>query len=867
MPANMRGEMGYPTDVNRKGKQRPMMESDVFPYEYSKPGDIIIGGIAAQFDCLLEISNFEENPKTKVVEELMAILKNYQHVLSLMFAVKQINENPKILPNISIGFHIYDSYHNAKMSYQNTLKLLSAQRKTIPNYNCKKQTNLIAVIGGLDAKVSLHMATVLSIYKFPQIACCVFAPVMNVKIQLPFFYRMIPSETNQYVGLIQLLLFFQWKWIGIVSPDDDKGEKFVQTMLPMLSQNAICAAIIERTLTLSGVLENFESFEPVFKMAASLSKPNVKVYIVNADPQAISCLKWLVYIYESTQRSIQVTIGKVWLMTAQWDFSSETLHRDFNIHFFHGALSLASHSKEVLGFTEFLRSLQPTWSKGDGFIRIFWEQAFNCLFPNSNEGKENNNSCTGKENLENLPGTLFEITMTSQSYSIYNAVHAIAHALHKMFLSSTHRLDPTDLLHWQLHHFLKTMSFNHSAEDTVSFDENGELVAGLDVINWVTFPNKSLLRVKVGWLDPQALSDHQLTIHEEAITWHSSFNQILPIALCNEKCHPGYRRKKKEGEAFCCYDCVPCLEGKISDQKDMDNCFQCPENQFPNENKNQCIAKRLHFLSFLHPLGITLAFLTLSFVLLTILILGVFIKNQNTPIVKANNRDLTYCLLISLLFCFLCSLLFIGQPQRQICYLRQITFGIIFTVAVSCILAKTITVVVAFMATKPGSRMRKWVGRRLTILILFGCSFIQTSICAVWLCVDPPFLEFDMYSLPGAILVQCNEGSLGMFYYVLGYLGFLAIVSFTVAFLARKLPDSFNEAKFITFSMLVFCSVWLSFIPSYQSTNGEYMVAVEIFSILASDAGLLSCIFFPKCYIIILKPELNIKEQLIKRNS
>ncbi|XP_070586531.1 vomeronasal type-2 receptor 26-like [Erythrolamprus reginae] len=848
--------------------------TDQFPYEYSKPGDIIIGGIAAQFDSLLEISNFEEHPETKVVEELMAMLKNYQHVLSLIFAVQQINENPNILPNISIGFHIYDSYNNAKMSYQNTLKLLSARRKIIPNYSCKKQANLIAVIGGLDEKVSLHMATILGIYKIPQIACCVFAPVMNIKTQLPFFYRMIPSETNQYMGLIKLLLFFQWKWIGIISPDDDQGEKFVQDLLPMLSQYAICAAIIERTLTLSGVLENFESFEPLVAMAASLAKPYVKVYIVNADSQAVAFLKWLLYLYGSLGSSTQVTIGKVWLMTAQWDFSSETFHRDFDIHFFHGALSLASHSKEVLGFTEFLHSLHPIWSKEDGFIKIFWEQAFDCLFPNSYEGKENNNSCTGEENLESLPGTLFEMTMTSHSYSIYNAVHAIVHALHKMFLSSTQiksylsfRLNPPKLLHWQLHHFLRTISFNNSVGDTISFDENGELVAGFDVINWITFPNKSFISMKVGYLDPQALSDHQLTIYEDAITWHSSFNQILPVALCNEKCHPGYRQKKKEGQPFCCYNCVPCPVGKISDQKDMVNCYQCPEEQFPNENKNQCIVKKLHFLSFLDPLGIILAFLALSFVLLTILILRVFIKNQNTPIVKANNRDLTYCLLISLLLCFLCSLLFIGQPQIVTCYLRQITFGIIFTVAVACILAKTITVVLAFMATKPGSSIRKWVGKRLIILILFGCSFIQASICAAWLCTAPPFPEFDMHSLPGEIIVQCNEGSLGMFYYVLGYLGFLAIVSFTVAFLARKLPDTFNEAKFITFSMLLFCSVWLSFIPSYQGTNGKYMVAVEIFSILASGAGLLSCIFFPKCYIIILKPELNIKEQLIKKST
>ncbi|KAG7235051.1 hypothetical protein INR49_003416, partial [Caranx melampygus] len=168
---------------------------------------------------------------------------------------------------------------------------------------------------------------------------------------------------------------------------------------------------------------------------------------------------------------------------------------------------------------------------------------------------------------------------------------------------------------------------------------------------------------------------------------------------------------RKKGQPVCCFDCVPCSEGKISNETDSMECTTCPEDFWSSPQRDHCVPKKTEFLSYHEPLGMCLMMTSLLGTFICAVVLVIFTHHRSTPIVRANNSELSFLLLVSLKLCFLCSLLFIGRPRLWTCQLRHAAFGISFVLCVSCILVKTMVVLAVFKASKPGGGASlKWFG-------------------------------------------------------------------------------------------------------------------------------------------------------------
>ncbi|XP_069463332.1 extracellular calcium-sensing receptor-like [Ambystoma mexicanum] len=821
-------------------------------------GDVLVGGVfPVHVYRVYSDTNMAFTASPAPIRCQRFVLQIYQWIQAMMFAIKEVNGNPRLLPNITLGFRIYDSCTLMQRALQGTMWMLTGRDNPLPNYRCQKRPPIAGIVGDSGSSSTIPMARLLGLYRYPQISYFSTSPLLNDKYEFPSFFRTIPSDEFQSRGLGELVMHFGWTWVGLIAEDTDYGQQGIQILRRTIAQAGICVAFSETILT-------NRADRNAFQIVQAIKGSTAKAIVIVSSGSSLNP------VMDEILR--QNVTGKIWIASESWSTTALLSTVKYS-NILIGTIGFAINSAEMPGFREHLNTIHPSLSRDDIFIREFWEEGFGCKWPDhdSNLGSVGNQTktCKGDEKLDSVYTDFTNLRIT---YNVYSAVQAIVLSLQDLRTCTPGQgpfhqgtcANITRFLPWQLLYYVKRVHFQTNEGAEAYFDGSGNPPARYDIVNWQLGPGGTVKHVKVGSYDPTISQQRQLYINASSIHWAHG-NKQVPDSLCSPSCLPGTRKVGIEGEPACCFQCAPCPPGEISNRTDTIECSSCPWDQWPNEKQDSCIKKNLEFLSYEESLGTTLAATSICSSVIPVVILALFIHNANTPIIKANNRSLSYVLLLSLSLCFLCSLAFLGYPTPEKCLLRQAAFGITFALCVSCILAKTIVVVIAFNATKPNSDLKKWIGPQMPYLLISSCTLVQVLLCVCWLTVSPPFTAYNTGTNPGKIIVECNEGSPIAFWCMLGYLGVLASISFIVAFLARKLPDSFNEAKFITFSMLAFLSVWISFIPAYLSTQGKYMVAMEIFAILTSSSSLVFCIFFLKCYIILLRPERNSKAFLMGR--
>ncbi|XP_035241568.1 extracellular calcium-sensing receptor-like [Anguilla anguilla] len=879
-------------------------------------GDINIGGVFTLYDIPLD-TTIKFNAKPEPLRCSRVDLREFRVAQTMIFTIEEINNRTDILPGVSLGYKIYDTCDSAAISIQSAMALMNGYEDTLTDTSCSTPAVVHAIIGDSVSTNTMAIAATVGLFQIPVISHFATCACLSNRKEFPTFFRTIPSDYYQSRALAQLVKHFGWTWIGAVRSDSDYGNNGMATFIKAAQQEGICIEYSEKF--------HITESDKLLKVADVIKRGTAKVIVVFLSVgemymlleqltlqnitglQMVGSEGWITassLVTPTTFRILGGSIGfavpkgkingfKEFLLKLHPSkYPNNTVVIDFWENAFQCSLINENNLPQMnpCKGSESLTELENEYTDVSE-LRIS-SNVYKAVYAvaHSLHGLL---TCTPHQGCANRVKT--------EPWQVLTALKEVNFTLGTgekvSFDSNGDPIASYELVNWQLGPD-GAVEFRVVGHYDASLPPGQQFVMSPVTTVWAGGQKQIYIKAWTGGIIEQKLPQaqcklifHLKPLHLDGL--NEEFNlscalfviiiMVIPVvdrsslllnhvsqkprSACSESCPPGTRKAAQRGRPVCCYDCVPCAEGEISNVTDSNDCIQCMEEYWSNTKRDQCVPKAVEFLSFHEILGIVLVIFSIFGACVTGFVTVLFFINKDTPIVKANNSELSFLLLFSLKLCFLCSLTFIGRPSEWSCMLRHTAFGITFVLCISCVLGKTIVVLMAFRATLPGSNVMKWFGPLQQRLSVLAFTLIQVLICVLWLTISPPFPNKNMKHYKEKIILECDVGSTVGFWAVLGYIGLLSILCFVLAFLARKLPDNFNEAKYITFSMLIFCAVWITFIPAYVSSPGKFTVAVEIFAILSSSFGLLFCIFLPKCYIILFQPEQNTRKHIMGKKS
>ncbi|XP_010116939.1 PREDICTED: metabotropic glutamate receptor 8, partial [Chlamydotis macqueenii] len=402
--------------------------------------------------------------------------------------------------------------------------------------------------------------------------------------------------------------------------------------------------------------------------------------------------------------------------------------------------------------------------------------------------------------------------------------------------------------------------FSGSAGTPVIFNENGDAPGRYDIFQY-QITNKSTEYKVIGqWTN-------QLHLNVEDMQW-ANREHTHPASVCSLPCKAGERKKTVKGVP-CCWHCERC-EG-YHYQLDEFNCELCPINKRPNTNRTDCQLIPIIKLEWHSPWAIVPVFIAILGIIATTFVIVTFVRYNDTPIVRASGRELSYVLLTGIFLCYSITFLMIATPDTVVCSFRRIFLGLGMCFSYAALLTKTNRIHRIFEQGKKSVTAPKFISPASQLVITFSLISMQLIGVFIWFAIDPPHIIVD-YGEQRTLepenargVLKCDISDLSLIC-SLGYSILLMVTCTVYAIKTRGVPETFNEAKPIGFTMYTTCIIWLAFIPIFfgtaQSAEKMYIQTTTLTVSMSLSASVsLGMLYMPKVYIIIFHPEQNVQKR------
>ncbi|NXP32641.1 GRM1 protein, partial [Leiothrix lutea] len=512
-----------------------------------------------------------------------------------------------------------------------------------------------------------------------------------------------------------------------------------------------------------------------------------------------------------------------------------------------GGITIKLQSPEVLAFDDYYLKLRLDTNTRNPWFPEFWQHRFQCRIPGHPlENPNFQKNCTGNESLEE------NYVQDSKMGFVINAIYAMAYGLQNMHHSlcpghvglcdAMKPIDGSKLLE-----FLLKSSFIGVSGEEVWFDEKGDAPGRYDIMNLQYIEPNRYDYVLIGTWHEGVLNidDYRIQMNKSGMV----------RSVCSEPCLKGQIKVIRKGEVSCCWICTACKENEFV--QDEFTCKACELGWWPNADLTGCEPIPVKYLQWSNIESIVAVVFSCLGILVTMFVTLIFVLYRDTPVVKSSSRELCYIILAGIFLGYVCPFTLIAKPTTTSCYLQRLLVGLSSAMCYSALVTKTnrIARILAGSKKKICTRKPRFMSAWAQVVIASILISVQLTLVITLIILEPPMPILSYPSIKEVYLI-CNTSNLGVVAPV-GYNGLLIMSCTYYAFKTRNVPANFNEAKYIAFTMYTTCIIWLAFVPIYFGSN--YKIITTCFAVSLSVTVALGCMFTPKMYIIIAKPERNVR--------